>query len=107
MSGLRRLLVRDLVLPCEIGAFHHERGRRQRVRVTLDLTVREESAPLGDELRNVVCYDEIVGGIRRLTQAGHVNLLETLAERIALMCLADAREPCCPRRGGEARPPRR
>ncbi len=90
-GGLRRILVRDLVLHCEIGAFRHERGVRQRVRVNLDLAARDEGAPLGDDLRNVVCYDEIVGGIRRLVEAGHVKLVETMAERIAEMCLADAR----------------
>lgn len=89
--GLRRVLVRDLVLFCEIGAFRHERGARQRVRINLDLLVREEAAPVGDDLRNVVCYDEIVSGIRRLAAAGHVNLVETLAERLAETCLADAR----------------
>jgi dihydroneopterin aldolase len=90
-SGFRRVLVRDLVIGCEIGAFRHERGARQRVRINLDLAVREEAVPVADDLRNVVCYDEIVSGIRRLAEGGHVNLVETLAERIAEMCLADAR----------------
>lgn len=91
VPGLRRILVRDLVLACEIGAFHHERGRRQRVRINLDLAVREEREPIRDDLRNVVCYDEILAAIRRLAEGGHVNLVETLAERIAAICLADAR----------------
>jgi 7,8-dihydroneopterin aldolase/epimerase/oxygenase len=90
-SGFRRILVRDLELHCEIGVFRHERGTRQRVRINLDLSAREEDLPLADDLRNVVCYDEIVSGIRRLAEGGHVNLVETLAERIAQMCLADAR----------------
>lgn len=90
-GGMRRILVRDLVLDCEIGAFRHERGARQRVRINLDLAAREGEVPVADDLRNVVCYDEIVSGVRRLAEAGHVNLVETLAERIAEMCLADAR----------------
>jgi 7,8-dihydroneopterin aldolase/epimerase/oxygenase len=90
-GGSRRVLIRDLVLECEIGAFRHERGARQRVRINLDLAVREDGVPVADDLRNVVCYDEIVSGIRRLAAGGHVNLVETLAERIAEMCLADAR----------------
>ena len=89
-AGLRRVFVRDLVLPCEIGVLRHERGARQRVRINLDLSVLDER-PIQDDLRNVVCYDEIVTGIRRLAEGGHVNLVETLAERIAGMCLADAR----------------
>jgi 7,8-dihydroneopterin aldolase/epimerase/oxygenase len=90
-NGMRRVLVRDLVLGCEIGVLRHERGTRQRVRINLDLAVREEAVPIADDLRNVVCYDEIVSGIRGLAEAGHVHLVETLAERIAEMCLADAR----------------
>lgn len=90
-GGLRRILVRDLVLDCEIGVFRHERGARQRVRINLELAVREAEMPVADDLRNVVCYDEIVSGVRRLAEAGHVNLVETLAERIAELCLADAR----------------
>ncbi len=89
--GHRRVLVRDLVLACEIGTLRHERGRQQRVRVNLDLDVREDAAPIADDLRNVVCYDEIVSAIRRLVAGGHMNLVETLAERIAQLCLADAR----------------
>ena len=89
--GHRRILVRDLVLACEIGTLRHERGRQQRVRVNLDLDVREEATPIADDLRNVVCYDEIVSAIRRLVAGGHMNLVETLAERIAALCLGDAR----------------
>lgn len=88
--GLRRVFIHDLVLAAEIGARHHERGASQRVRINVDLLVREDG-PIEDDLRNVVCYDEIATGIRAIVGAGHLNLVETLAERIAAMCLADAR----------------
>jgi 7,8-dihydroneopterin aldolase/epimerase/oxygenase len=88
--GLRRVFIHDLVLAAEIGAHRHERGASQRVRINVDLLVREDG-PIEDDLRNVVCYDEIATGIRAIVGAGHLNLVETLAERIAAMCLADAR----------------
>ena len=90
-TGLRHVLVRDLVLPCEIGVLRRERGVGQRVRINLDLAVREDTQPIEDDLRNVVCYDEVVSGVRAIVAAGHINLVETLAERIAAMCLADQR----------------
>jgi len=90
-SGIRRVLVRDLVLAAEIGVLRSERGLRQRVRINLDLAVRQEERPTEDDLRNVVCYDEIVSGVRAIVGAGHVKLVETLAERIAAMCLGDIR----------------
>ena len=36
-------------------------------------------------------YSKVVDGIARLVQSEHVNLIETLAERIASQCLADRR----------------
>jgi dihydroneopterin aldolase len=90
-TGLRRIFVRDLVMPCSIGVHAHEHDSPQRVRVNLDLEVAEGPEPLDDDLRNVVCYDEIIAAVRRVVGAGHVRLIETLAERIAELCLADPR----------------
>lgn len=83
----RRVFVRDLVLDCLIGVHRHERDGTQRVRVNLDLEVHESPRPIEDKLANVLCYEELVIKVRRLAAAGHVNLVETLAERIAAICL--------------------
>jgi len=89
--GTHRLFVRDLELAAELGVHAHERGRRQRVRLNLALTVLDEADALEDRYENVVCYDEVISAVRRLVAEGHVNLVETLAERIAALCLADPR----------------
>lgn len=86
-----RILVRDLVLDCRIGAYPQERERTQRVRFNLDLRVRRAAGPLNDELENVLSYDRTIADIRALVAAGHINLVETLAERICDLCLADRR----------------
>jgi dihydroneopterin aldolase len=44
-----------------------------------------------DDLARVVDYEAIVNRVRAVVAAGHVNLVETLAERIAETCLADPR----------------
>ena len=88
---IRQVFVRDLVLPCSIGAYRHERSKPQRVRINVSLSVLEGQAPLDDQLANVVSYEKIVEGVRRITQRGHINLVETLAERIAALCLSDPR----------------
>ena len=85
----REVMIRDLVLPCRVGVRRHERDAPQRVRVNLKLIVDE--TPLHDRLEDVVCYDEIVDHIRRIATGGHVNLVETLAERIADGCFDDRR----------------
>ncbi len=86
----RRVFVRDLVLPCLIGVHRHEQDGRQRVRINLDLEVIESDGPIQDRLANVMCYEALVADVRDLVGAGHVNLVETLAERIAAVCLANA-----------------
>lgn len=85
----REVMIRDLVLPCRVGVRRHERDAPQRVRVNLKLVVDE--TPLHDRLEDVVCYDEIVDHIRRIATGGHVNLVETLAQRIADGCFDDRR----------------
>jgi dihydroneopterin aldolase len=89
--GCRLVLVRDLVMLCSIGVHAHEHDAKQRIRLNLDLEIAEAPHPIADDLRNVVCYDEIIAAVRRLIDAGHVRLIETLADRIATLCLGDPR----------------
>ncbi len=89
-NALRHVFVRDLVLSCMIGVYRHEHTDAQRVRINLDLAV-QEGRDLNDSLSNVVCYERIVTGVRRIVYRGHINLVETLAEEIAAMCLEDWR----------------
>lgn len=91
VSAHRQIFIRDLVLPCAIGVHDHERGGTQRVRINVDLFERDDRRPLEDSIRNVVSYEDVVEGIREIVAAGHINLVETLAERIAALCLREAR----------------
>lgn len=90
-TSVRHVFIRDLVLTCFIGVHKHERKKSQRIRINLDLAVKEAGAPASDSLEEVVCYEDVAAAIRQLVDAGHVNLVETLAEKIADMCLADER----------------
>ena len=87
--AIRHVFVRDLLLQAHVGIHPHEQDRTQPIRVNVDLTVSE--AAHGDKLANVVCYEEVVDRIKAIVDQGHLNLVETLAERIAADCLEDAR----------------
>lgn len=87
---VRHVFVRDLVLKCQIGVHAHERGGVQRVRINVDLEVADDG-PIEDNIRNVVSYEDIVTVVKRLVVGDHINLVETLAERIAAALLKDAR----------------
>jgi len=91
-SALRHVFVRDLMLGAHIGVHQHEKLGPQRIRINVDLAVWEKDVDgICDQLANVVCYEQVVSGIRALVEDGHVNLVETLAEQIAALCLEDRR----------------
>jgi dihydroneopterin aldolase len=91
-QALRHVFVRDLVKTCSIGIYDHEHETPQRVRFNIDLGVREGvSPPTSESIDDVVCYEQIVNRIRAIAADGHTNLVETMAERVATMCLQDPR----------------
>ena len=90
-GGTRHVFVSDLEVQTTIGVHDAEKRAPQRVRVSVDLKVREDGPARSDKLIDVLDYAEVVRLVERLTREGHVNLLETLAERIADGCLADHR----------------
>ena len=85
------IAVRDHVREVEIGAFQQERGVAQRVRFSVVLDTDHTRASEDDDVDKVLSYDSIVEAIEAELDAERVNLLETLAERIAARCLSDVR----------------
>ena len=88
---IRHVFVRDLELNTNIGVYRREKGTLQPVRINIDLTVEETEGEVDDKLENVVDYGAVVDGIKAILAGGHLNLVETLAEKIAAHCLEDAR----------------
>jgi len=89
--ALYKILVRDLDVAWNIGVFDHEYDRVQIVRINLELTAKEPADPLCDDYDQVVCYATISERIGELAREGHIQLVETLGHRIALLCLDDER----------------
>lgn len=86
-----RISVRDYVVEVEIGAFQAERGVSQRIRFNVVLEVAASTAAQDDDVDKVISYDMITEAIDLQLAEERINLLETLAERVAERCLADAR----------------
>lgn len=87
----RHVFIRDMVIDCSIGIYTHEKEHEQRVRINLDLAVGEGDHLINDDIRNVISYEDMAKGVEAIIAAGHINLVETLAENIAEMCLQDKR----------------
>lgn len=86
-EGLR-VFVRGLRVEAGIGVYDHEHGRLQTliIDVTLDLGPAEVHG-----LADTINYETVATACRRIVAEGHVGLVETFAERLALDCLLDPR----------------
>jgi dihydroneopterin aldolase len=87
----RRVFVHNLELIASVGILEHEKRYEQPILISADLAVRDDYDGVSDRVSDVLDYSKLVEGITRLVQSDHVNLIETLAERIAAFCLADQR----------------
>ncbi|MAI06471.1 MAG: dihydroneopterin aldolase [Alphaproteobacteria bacterium TMED87] len=86
-NNWHKILIRNLVFPMKIGIYKHEKFKEQRVRVNLELRVYQKKGSIDDRIDNVICYEDIIKLIKNIASSKHLNLVETLAEKIAEECL--------------------
>jgi len=82
------IFIRGLLLDASIGVLDHERGERQPLVVDIELEV-ETGPPVEGDLASVYDYRIPVSHARGLVEAGHIELVETFANRLANQCLND------------------
>ncbi|HAV09110.1 MAG TPA: diguanylate cyclase [Rhodobacteraceae bacterium] len=80
---LDRISLRDHIVAVEIGAFQQERGHTQRICFNIVVEVRPHDSDLGDDVDRILSYDKVTEAIAAELAAERLNLLETLAERVA------------------------
>ncbi|MFT4916933.1 MAG: dihydroneopterin aldolase [Yoonia sp.] len=78
-----RISLRDYIVEVEIGAFQLERGTLQRVRFNIVVEVLPLTGPIDDDVDRILSYDRVSEAINIELQAERINLLETLAARVA------------------------
>lgn len=85
------IFVRDFVVECNVGVYAEEQGVTQKVSFTVEARLSKDVFSAGDEMVEVPSYADIIDFIVALARGGHINLVETFAEKIAANCLADKR----------------
>jgi dihydroneopterin aldolase len=78
-----RISMTDHVREVEIGAFQAERGVTQKIQFDVVVEVETRAEQAIDDVDRILSYDTIVEAIDAALMAERVNLLETLAARIA------------------------
>jgi dihydroneopterin aldolase len=85
---MTRVFVTGLKVQAEIGVYKHEIGRKQPLVVDVELDVPTAGS---DRLSETLNYETILASARDIASAGHIELVETFAERLAQACLTDPR----------------
>jgi dihydroneopterin aldolase len=93
MSGglevaMTKVFVTGLQVQAEIGVYRHEVGRMQPLVVDVELDVPTAGA---ERLADTLNYETILQAAQDVAAQGHIQLVESFAERLARACLAD---PC-------------
>ena len=84
-----RISLRDYTVEVEIGAFQLERGTLQRVKFNIVVEVAPITGPVDDDVDRILSYDRVIEAIGIELEAERINLLETLAARVAERILGE------------------
>ncbi len=85
---LDQILIRDLQFRCIVGIDPEERRDKQDItaQITLDVDLRKASRT--DAIADTVDYRALKKDILRMAENSQFNLIETLAQSIADICLS-------------------
>ena len=86
------VFVRGLEIEAGIGVYDHEQGRLQRLVIDVTLALEPQAVV---RLADTVNYERVAAAAREIAGEGHIGLVETFAERLALACLGDPRVRRC------------
>jgi dihydroneopterin aldolase len=86
-----RIAVRGLRAVGHHGVYAEEREKGQPFVVDVVIDVDTRAAAVSDEVTDTVHYGELAQRVVAVVEGEPVNLLETLAQRIADVCLDDDR----------------
>lgn len=86
-----RIFIRDLALRCIIGLYPEERTNKQDVIINVTMETDLSAAGQSDDLNDTVDYKAIKLEILDFVENSSFNLIESLAEGIAAICLKDSK----------------
>lgn len=89
-TAMDRILIKDLMLRCILGLSGEERREKQDVLINLVLWTDLKRAAASDSIDDTVDYAALKKRIITLVESSQFHLAETLADRIATLCLEQA-----------------
>ena len=82
-----RIHIEQLEVSTHIGVPDEERGAPQRLTVSISFWPYREAGDLADKIENAINYSSVVEETKNFVREQSVNLIETLADRLAMHLL--------------------
>ena len=84
-----RIVLRGLAVDCTIGFIDWERQVKQTVLIDLEMPVDVARAAVSDRVADTLDYKRVAKRVIAFVEASDFQLIETLAERVAAVILAE------------------
>ena len=91
LKNTYKILINELTLDAFIGIHDFEKKKKQKISISLSLDVDDNISGIEHKIENFVSYEHIVADIKSILKKGHIDLLETLGEKIVDLCFKDKR----------------
>ena len=91
INNTYKILIKELTLNAFVGIHDFEKKKKQKISISLSLDVDDNISGIEHKIENFVSYEHIVNDIKSILKKGHIDLLETLGEKIVELCFNDRR----------------
>ena len=78
----RKILINNLVLMASIGVYEKEKKNKQKIIISLEVLLTNESEPKNDNFLETQDYSQFRKNIKDIVQSQHFELLEILTNKI-------------------------
>jgi dihydroneopterin aldolase len=77
-----RLFIKDVAIMASVGVYAHEKAAPQKIIVNIDVAVSPNPDWRADDISRVLSYEDLLNAIKTVAASGHIELLETFAEKV-------------------------
>ena len=88
---LDTIFINDLIVPCIIGVYDHERTGKQNVIINIAISVDTREAGQTDDVKDTVNYSDVAKRVSAMVENTQFRILEKLSQAVADICLQDNR----------------
>ena len=80
----RKIFIHNLELSASIGVYENEKKNKQKIIISLEILLTNNSEPKVDDLKETQDYSQYRNEVKKIVESQHYELLEILANKIHL-----------------------